>query len=412
MRFKKLLLRFLAATIQIVTSKKTLETARTATKYFTRERKMSFKDLVYFMLEDGKGSTQFELNRFLESKKIHISQQAYSVARSHFDHSPFVSLLNMTIEGFYTDGVPYKTFHGYRISAIDGTTLALPDTKELLKTYGGLGIHADSPAARVSIQYDILNDFIMDAQFEPLSVGERQLAKRHLDALCPLSKDLTIFDRGYASREFIELCIRKGICFLMRVKKGFNVNVDTLSLGVHTIVYHAHNLKVAKFLLPSGEIETLVTNLPESFTEEEYRKLYFLRWPIETKYDILKNKLELENFTGKTQNAILQDFYASMYLANMLSVALAQANEKVAEERASSDCKYSYKVNVNHAIGTFRDAFVTICLTDSVRMRTVKITKLLDALSDVVIPIRPDRSVPRPSSTRKSKFHHNRKANR
>lgn len=31
---------------------------------------------------------------------------------------------------------------------------------------------------------------------------------------------------------------------------------------------------------------------------EQFMPLYFRRWPVETKYDILKNKLELCNFTG------------------------------------------------------------------------------------------------------------------
>lgn len=36
---------------------------------------------------------------------------------------------------------------------------------------------------------------------------------------------------------------------------------------------------------------------------------------------IAKSKLQIENFTGKIMIAIEQDFYARMYLANIVSIA-------------------------------------------------------------------------------------------
>jgi hypothetical protein len=55
--------------------------------------------------------------------------------------------------------------------------------------------------------------------------------------------------------------------------------------------------------------ETLITDLFE-LPEECFPKLYFMCWPVETKYDVVKNKLPLENFSGCLKNVILQEFWA------------------------------------------------------------------------------------------------------
>jgi hypothetical protein len=92
-------------------------------------------------------------------------------------------------------------------------------------------------------------------------------------------------------------------------------------------------MRVLKFELNSGIIETLITNIfDEDFTVADFKELYFKRWSIEVKYNEIKNKLQIENFTGETPIAIEQDFYATMYLANMVALAKKDANQVIEEE--------------------------------------------------------------------------------
>lgn len=59
-------------------------------------------------------------------------------------------------------------------------------------------------------------------------------------------------------------------------------------------------MRVIKFELESGTIETLVTNLfDETISLEDFKELYFKRWGTEVKYNEIKNKLQVQNFTGK-----------------------------------------------------------------------------------------------------------------
>jgi len=408
-------------TNELIESASTMEESRKKATFFTRAGKMGFTVLMYFMINTFSESCQTALNKFFKGTETHVSQQAFSKARNKFDHTPFLKLFRMTAEEMYTGEYEFDTFMGYRVSAIDGTTVGLPNSKnveELIKEFGGIGAKADSPAARGSIQLDILNDMIMDAIIGPLSTDERTMAKEHIETLIKTTKqekEIILFDRGYASNELIEQLTEANICFVMRIKRKFNTKIDLAPMGKSEIIYQTGKkrvkLKVVKFILSSNELEMLLTNIPEELTIEEYKRLYFLRWPVETKYDIVKNKLEIECFTGYTPNGIRQDFYTTMYLANIISVAVSEANEIVDEERNHKGNKNDHKVNVNDAIGSFKDEFINACIQKSRKKRSKMVKKIIEEIARSVIPIRPERSTPRPVTTRKSKFHHNHKSN-
>lgn len=118
-------------------------------------------------------------------------------------------------------------------------------------------------------------------------------------------------------------------------------------------------IRVIKLTLDSGHHETLITNIYDNnFTIEDFKKLYFKRWGIEVKYNEIKNKLQIENFTGETPIAIEQDFYATMYLTNMVALAKQDANEKIAENYKERNLKYEYKVNINILIGKLKDKLI------------------------------------------------------
>ena len=81
---------------------------------------------------------------------------------------------------------------------------------------------------------------------------------------------------------------------------------------------HSLKLRVLKIQLSNGDIEYLATNIFDSqITLDDFKWAYHKRWGIETKYNDVKNKLEIENFTGYSPDAILQDFYATMFLAEL-----------------------------------------------------------------------------------------------
>ena len=405
-----------AISASIMRAVSTLNESRLKPQYFTRKRKLPFYALLKFLLSMHKTSTQSALGNFLERKGITMSQQALSKARSKFDHTPFLKLFNGIRNAFYSSEYIDKLhkFNGKFLIAIDGSDTALPNLPSLLKKFGGTGSKASSPTARMSIAYDILNDFIMEANFSPLNVSERDHAQNHIEQvgkIIDLKDSVFIMDRGYASQELIELLSKKSF-YLFRLRTKFNTEIDALPLGSHIItMYGDVKVRIVKFTLPSGEIETLLTNLFD-LDESEFKDLYFRRWRIEVKYDVVKNKLEMPCFSGFSENVIMQDFWISMYLANMAAIAKNEADEKIKEQRLNKDNKYEYQANVNTLIGSMRDRLADAVFTRNPNQRQKKLERIILEIQKSVVPIRPDDgNTPRLENPRKVKYHHNKRSN-
>ena len=405
-----------AISASIMKAVSTLNESRLKPQYFTRKRKLPFYALLKFLLSMHKTSTQSALGKFLERKGITMSQQALSKARSKFDHTPFLKLFNGIRNAFYSSEYIDKLhkFNGKFLIAIDGSDTALPNLPSLLKKFGGTGSKASSPTARMSIAYDILNDFIMEANFSPLIVSERDHAKNHIEQVGKIidwKDSVFIMDRGYASQELIELLSKKSF-YLFRLRTKFNTEIDALPLGSHIITMYGNvKVRIVKFVLPSGEIESLLTNLFD-LDESEFKDLYFKRWRIEVKYDVVKNKLEMPCFSGFSENVIMQDFWISIYLANMAAIAKNEADEKIKEERLDKDNKYEYQTNVNTLIGSMRDRLADAVFTRNPAQRQKKLERIILEIQKSVVPIRSDDgNTPRLENTRKVKYHHNKRSN-
>ena len=398
----------------ILLSPCTLEEAKLEARFFTRNRKMSFSEILMFILDGIHSSTQSALNRFfgkyLEARNT-PSQQALSKARSHFNHSPFEKMFRACVEMRYYGEHEITKLYDYQLLAVDGSDIALPDLPTLLEEFGGTGRNADAPTAKISILYDVLNDFILDAAMDKASASERILAVGHMEKLKSIAPEvdkLLIFDRGYPSEQLIEELSGCKFHFLMRVRSKWNLDVDAVRKDGEVELKSGRRIRVVKFNLPSGEEETLLTDLFE-LPEDVFRELYFKRWPIETKYDIVKNKLALENFSGYSKNVILQDFWACMQVTNMASVAKDEADASISEKRRGKENKYVYVSNLNQVIASLKDHVLGLffATTNEERERILSILK--NEIQRTVVPVRPYRTVKRPLNPRKAKFHHNRK---
>jgi hypothetical protein len=245
---------------------------------------MPFKKLIYFLLSMIKESSQNALERYFGKigDIVHMSQQAFSEARQKIKWEALREMFEATVHALYGKGV--KRWRGYRLLAIDGSKINLPADPLLREYFGGIGVGNTSPCAQGSILYDIENDLIVDARIEPLVVDERSLAKEHIEKLEEIGdggKNLIVFDRGYPSIELIELLMEGKIDFLMRVREKFDLGIEGLGLGDHRVVLEKGGrgpveVRVIKFPLPGGEIETLISSLMDSgYGVKRFKALYF-----------------------------------------------------------------------------------------------------------------------------------------
>jgi len=394
--------------------------SRTKAQYFTKELKMSFKDIMLFILNMPKKTLQIELNNFFNSvlkRDDSITKQAYSDARQKIKPEAFIALNDSLNKVFYEEFDDYKVWNGYRLSAIDGSVLEIPNTEQLRNEFGYVSnLHTKTAKAMSSCIYDVQNKFVIKSKIDRYDCSERKMAK---DLILEMKKggekqDLILFDRGYPSAEFIDFLFENKIDFVMRCQRNtFKAVTDAknedqiVKLKYKNKVY---SVRVLRFILSSGEAEVLITSLLNSeFTVEDFRKLYFFRWGIEIKFDGLKNKLEIENFTGTTKIAIEQDFYASIYLSNMAELARQQSDEKVEKNHKDKEIKHQYKTNLNVLIGTLKDKFVLMLLEESKRKRNKIYNEIMKQISQSIVPIRSERHNERFKSKSLEKYKRNSK---
>ena len=361
---------------------KLLEKSRRRKGAFTRNNgKLPFWTVMKLLLSNIKKTISATLDEFFTSlakaagiplSEIPIcTQQAFSKARAGIDHTIFQECFERVLDYLCSPNTheSVKRFGeacGVQIIGIDGSKIPLPNRKSLLAKYGGIGRDASSPTALASIAFDVLNERILEAEFETLDIDERTLALRHLQNIraknrVDLTRAMFVFDRGYASQGMIDF-FEKDLHsrYLFRLRDKFNVTIDHLPkpenngdiIDQKLELYPGTTVRVLRFYLSSGILETLITN---DFIQkkESFRELYFLRWPTEEEYKLIKVKVGLNCFRGYSENSILQEFWISMLLTNIANVVKIETDAIIEHEtkHTGSPKKHNYKTNMNELVG-------------------------------------------------------------
>ena len=366
---------------ETVNAPETLDQSRYSPNFFTRLRKLPFTIVIYIMLCLSKHKIQAQLDNYFkddftrygysEHTKLSdymsnvASQQAYSKARAKFNHLPFkLAFEKLRNYEYCKDTFGLNLYYGCLLVAIDGSEIPLPDKDFLGEYFGCNGRKSESPAARASIAYDPLNMRTIAAEFEPMEIDERTLAIRHINEVSELVKCVMpcfLMDRGYISGALLTYLQDKPVKYVFRVKSKYNVKIDALPLGDHKLTLKGENgepieVRVLKFTIESPTegtvVETLVSNwfdLPFS----EFVHLYHLRWPVETNYSLLKNKLQLTDFTGYSVNSIIQEYWLSVLMSYLVGITFFEA-QAVIDENSSCDNSRKYQPNVNGIVGTLQ----------------------------------------------------------
>jgi hypothetical protein len=384
-------------------------------KDFTRNRKQSFANTLLLMINFLTKSLSLEIENFVHSLKREIisarpfTKSAFVQARKKISPEVFRHLSNFLIQEFYTDNLDVELFKGFRILAVDGSRITLPTTQELEDQFGKTTNQSDTYIiqAKVSVLYDVLNNFVLDGILSPVSIGEREMALQHLQH-CKIG-DLLIYDRGYPSFNFIFEHHQRGLEYLMRVKLDFNsVTKSFIKSGKTSEIVEIHpgkntkpyvktsekkaplKVRLIRIELSSGQTELLITSLLESekYPPLFFKELYFKRWKIETFYDEFKNKLKIEHFSGYSHQSILQDFFVAFFVSNVQTLIIKDLNEEIKE--LNKNKKYDYKVNTNLSYGFMKDRIVSMFLKKQNMQNVLEELKRL--FKKHLVPIRPDRS--------------------
>ena len=151
---------------------------------FSRDRKLTFKELIVLISRGVKSSLQRELDGFYKQVTgsdfniRQVTKGAFSQARAKLKPEAFIELNRSVVNTFY-EGAPWLSWCGFRLLAADGSRLMLPNHTSIIEAFGQyqFGPNADSPRslALCSMLYDPLNLLALDARIAPYSSSERDL---------------------------------------------------------------------------------------------------------------------------------------------------------------------------------------------------------------------------------------------
>ena len=391
---------------------------------FVRNRKMPLEDLTFSMINRKGLTLKLELRGYMNISHpgIQISKPGYLKQRMKLNPAAFVDLYQFHNRNFYSDPeAELYTVNGFLVLAADGSDINIPTTPETLALYGNASKKNSKPCAQIGLGclYDALNRMIIDADINRVKFNEMAVAEKQIASVRETIGDhpfMVIMDRGYPSIPAFLRMIDSKICFVIRLKASdFKTEQQALSSDDEDMDINltrnrrAHYMRTADEAIVMSrdsfplrmvrvwldkehtEYEVLATNLPRDlFPAECFDEIYHLRWRIETAYQTLKDRLQMENFTGTKPILIEQDIYSTIYVSN-IAEDIARDIEQEQDEHMKNDYKHRMAVNRTLCIGLLKSDLIYILLEKDHRKQDELFQQLYDEISKNMVPVRPDR---------------------
>lgn len=355
----------------------------TSTPCLTRDRKLPLDRLVFLLINLLKKSYSIEIEDFFQlinEQETCCSKSAFCQQRMKLKSIFFACWNAILVDSYYRNNQDLiKRWHGLRLIAVDGSTAYLINKPDIIAHFGVQSNQSVSvPMGQIMTSYDVLNGITLFNEMYPISYSEQSVANVWLPHYDP--DMLMLYDRGYPSFASIYLHLHneQEQKFVMRCSNNFNkvvsafaesneqdkvVEFKATGRGIEELYKQGFIIKenttvtvrLVKVPLKGGQTEILITNLfdTEEFPLNLFKTLYFKRWGIETNYDVHKNKLQLESFTGHRVNTIMQDFYAAFFIGNLQEILSKSSAARIKNYTATT--KYEYKINRNIGIGLMKN---------------------------------------------------------
>jgi len=412
----------------VTEDQKLLSVFRSSEKDFTRNRKLPFEKLVLLIAKLCKKTLSVEIEQFFEQINIDLpcSVSAFSQQRMKLDGRFFYWWNVVLWQTFYAiGGVNIKRWKGYRVIAGDGSSVTLINNTSISSFFGGQNNQYNSyVGGRTYYAYDVLNGLILFSWIRPYRFAEVEMAYQTIQQLGTQGQDmLMIYDRNFCSYKMAALHLweEQEVKFVIRAKENIkHISAFIKSGQASAIIELKPTPEAIKGLKSSGyiitcnttikvrlvrvelghSVEVLMTNLweEEGYTSDEFKEIYAMRWGIETNISLQKNILQLESFSGLTSKAVIQDFYATVFIANLHTLLIKPA--QVTATLKTTKYQHNQKINNNKSFGYLKKFLVRLFIENET-------SAILETLHDLFIkntlPIRKGRAFERTIKNKHSK---------
>jgi hypothetical protein len=408
---------------------------------FTRRRQLTFPLTMLFILQKSVKSLQSHLDEFLDRLAAGglvkaLTPGAFTHARAKLKSTAFIELNDQDVlPSMYGSKAKaeIQRWHGHRMLGVDSSLARLPNSAELREQFsvvevsnqlGSSGV--GYPEARMSVLYDLLNRMGLDGRLEPSRLGEVDLAIEQLARAKP--GDVLINDRGFTGFVYLAWHRKLGLDYIARCSTTsfcaaqdlFRKNQGGCSMRVKLMAPAAQRAElqrlglpqelIVRFVslrLPTGELEVLATSLLDEveYPTAEFLIVYHWRWNHETFYGVMKGRLDLENFSGQTAEAVRQDFHAALLLCNLETMLTAETAVKLTE--ASAEDKHPKQVNRAVAFHALKDQLLGLLYSQTPVEQVV--AKLQQLFLGSPVSVRPERKPPRRKPSMNRSYHFQRR---
>ena len=396
-------------------------------KDFTRNRKLSFESTIRTILYFGGGTLTNELLKINRFSIATPSSSAFVQQRAKISPEAFTKLFNMVNQAFDAK----SRYKGYRLMTVDGSHLHVPtnvyDPESFVKCKESERPHSEF---HLNAMFDILQKVYVAAVIQKYRTQNEDQAMIEMVENSHLTKALVICDRGYESYNNMAHLQTSGWKYVIRIKEpggngiadGFDLpNSEEYDLSINLtltrrknkevktllgdknsyryipgrvnfdyltkeftrkdpVQYFSLNFRIARVKINENSYELMVTNLSrEEFPAEELKKLYAMRWGIETSFRNLKHITGLLKFHSRKSESVMQEIYANLIMYNMTKYVsnCIQLSEK--------ETKHEYVINFSVAAN----------IVKSLMLRDISPPNAEILLRKNVTPVRPNRSYPR-----------------
>jgi len=136
---------------------------------------------------------------------------------------------------------------------------------------------------------------------------------------------------------------------------------------------------------------------------EEMKDLYYKRWNIEKTFNILKNRLHIENITSRTKNGIEQEIQATTFICNIIEDMAQEINKKISRDKEN---KYAYKTNINLLAGALKTYFLYFFCHKiiDVKLKETYYKAMLKFIRQNLVPIKTGLKNPRIKKVSRNKY--------
>jgi Transposase DDE domain len=233
--------------------------------------------------------------------------------------------------------------------------------------------------AQALMCFDVLSSYVLASAIDKMETGEKSLFRLLLPTI-KVKNAIFILDRGFGNFSICKMlenhkhfyCIRLSTQISSFAKKAMlSAESDFVTLWQpsemeqsnckkHGQDSNAIKIRVSKIILDTGETELLVSNIFDTdvIDEAAMKQLYFMRWGIEESIKKLKPKMKLEHFGCRKTEGIYQEFYAHIFMLNIVAMLGNEAQQDIDVKVKSR--KHAYKYNWQNAYLHVREKIIAL----------------------------------------------------